>query len=245
MEIREYKNIFNFEGSHYYYVSTHKFIFKLIQNFFPKNRTLRILDAGCGTGLLIKKMEKYGQVWGVDISSQALRYCHKRGIKNVKLGSVTKLPLKNNFFDLVVCLDVLYHKKVQDDRKALFEFYRVLKPGGILILKLPAFNFLMGRHDKLVHTRHRYTTKEIENKLINQGFEIEKSTYAFIIFLPIIFIKRLLERFLSAKPSSDIWKPPVLINNLLTKIMDTETTLLLKHNIPLGVTLFTIAKKAL
>jgi len=63
--------------------------------------------------------------------------------------------------------------------------------------------------------------------------------------LPIIFIKRLLERFLSAKPSSDIWKPPVLINNLLTKIMDTETTLLLKHNIPLGVTLFTIAKKAL
>ena len=160
MDISEYKNIFENEESHFFYVGNHNMVLSLVKRYLKPGKEIRILDAGCGTGLLAKKLEKFGVVTGIDISPEAILYAKKRGIRAIK-ASVTKLPFKDETFDLVVSIDVLYHQNVENDLNALGEFKRVLKPNGILIVKVPAYNWLRGSHDIVVHTKHRYTLEEL------------------------------------------------------------------------------------
>src|SRR3989344_4672699 len=130
MEKTEYKNIFDNEGTHFYYVGTHKAVITLLNSYLKSKRNNLILDAGCGTGLLIKKLSTFGEVWGIDTSSEALKLAKKNNITKIKKASVEKIPFKDNYFDAIVSIDVLYHREVKSDIAALIEFKRVLKPGG-------------------------------------------------------------------------------------------------------------------
>jgi len=160
-------------------------------------------------------LEKFGKVYAVDINDTALLYAKKKGIKNLYKASVENLPFKNDFFDMVVCSDVLYHKKVTDDEKALKELHRVLKPDGLLFLRLPAFEFLRGAHDIIVQTRHRYTAKEIKEKLVSCGFAINKLTYANMILSIPLFVKRSFERFFNHRlHKSDTTMLPDILNEI-------------------------------
>ena len=109
MQVSEYKNIFLNESTHFYYIGTHNTILYLVKIYLPKKKNPKILDAGCGTGLLMKKIGKIGRVWGVDISPEAIKFTKRRGIKNTIISSVEKLPFQDNVFDIVVSVDVLYH----------------------------------------------------------------------------------------------------------------------------------------
>src|SRR6185369_13695546 len=120
MEKQEYKNMYQREDTHFYYVTLHKLVLQLIQKYAPIKSTLNILDAGCGTGRLAELMKNVGEVTGIDMSDEALKFAKERGIK-VKKASVMKLPFKDNSFDVITSIDVLYHKAVTDDTKALKE----------------------------------------------------------------------------------------------------------------------------
>ena len=91
----------------------------------------------------------------------ALEFCRRRGLQPPGAGSVRGYPLPAAAFGLVTSFEVLYHLAVEDDDAALAEAWRVLKPGGWLLLRLPAHDWLRGQHDLVVHTRHRYTTGEV------------------------------------------------------------------------------------
>mgnify|MGYP001566594883 CR=1 FL=1 len=138
MEIAEYRNIFEHEETHFYYVGTHNAVIELLKKYLFKKTGNIILDAGCGTGSLMKKLKSFGKIYGVDVSHEALKFAKSNGLKQVRKGSVTNIPFKENQFNAVVSIDVLYHKAVKSDLKALKEFIRVLKPGGVLIIKNPA-----------------------------------------------------------------------------------------------------------
>lgn len=244
MEIPEYNNIYENEFSHFYYVITHKIINQLLKSHRSSFKKIKILDAGCGCGLLMKKLKKYGGVWGIDLSSEAIKYCRQRGLNNLKQESILKTSFNNNFFDVIVCIDVLYHKQVKNDNQALLEFYRILKPGGILILKLPAYNFLKNDHDIIVHTKHRYTKMEINNKLIKQGFKVTKTTYAFSYLLPFLIGKKIIYSLGGlSSPTSSIQKIPALVNNLFKFIGNFESHLLVNHSLPVGTSIFIVAQK--
>lgn len=249
MEISEYKNIFDVEESHFFYVGTRALILSLLKAYSPfKNQGIfknqfKILDAGCGTGLLLKKLQNYGQVIGVDISSEAIKYTKKRGLKKVYKASVEKIPFKGNNFDVVISIDVLYHKQVKNDVEALKEFYRILKPTGILIIKLPAFGWLRGKHDELVQAKRRYTTQELATKLTKAGFHINKITYSNMFFLPVVFLKRRLENLSSPDIESDIGQVPPLLNKVLILIQEIEVKLLNYINLPFGVSVIAVAQK--
>ena len=116
MEKQEYLNIFKNEKSHFFYRANHGLFISFARKFSGKKR-IKILDAGCGTGLLAKKLKNLGNVVGVDINRLALALSKKRGVR-AKLASVDKLPFKTDSFDLIVSMDVLYHKGV-NDKKAL------------------------------------------------------------------------------------------------------------------------------
>ncbi|MDO8638525.1 MAG: class I SAM-dependent methyltransferase [Candidatus Daviesbacteria bacterium] len=236
----EYQNIFRNEESHFFYISTHNLVLNFIKKYSPK-KNLKILDAGCGTGLLVKKMAKFGSVYGVDMSSEAIKFCKKRDLRNIKKTSINKLPFKKNSFDIITCIDVLYHKQV-DDIKALKEINRVLKPNGVLILKNPAFEFLKGHHDLIVYTNKRYHYKQIVALLKQSGFNIERVTYAFIFLFPIVLIKRILEPFMK-NYSSDIDRVPTSLNKLLIILQNIEAKILDFINLPFGVSIYVVARK--
>lgn len=243
MQISEYKNIFDNENHHFFYVGNHLIILNLVKKYTIGKKSLNILDAGCGTGMLAKKLQALGRVTGVDISPEAIKYSRQRGV-NARLASITKLPFKDNTFDLVVSVDVLYHQKVNNDTKAFSELKRVLKPEGILILKVPAYNWLRGSHDLVVHTKHRYTTNELKQLTSKAGLKILKVSYFASFLLPLAIIKRLIESVTRPKHAkSDVSLPPFFFNTLFLALYRSESLLLNFVNIPFGLSALVVARK--
>ncbi|OGM27019.1 hypothetical protein A2627_02520 [Candidatus Woesebacteria bacterium RIFCSPHIGHO2_01_FULL_39_28] len=198
MEISEYKNIFENEETHFFYRANHNIILSLVKKYLSHETDLKakskqpiaILDAGCGTGLLARKLAKFGKVYAIDISCQAVKYSRQRKVNAIK-ASITKIPFSSNFFDLVISNDVIYHKKVANDITALSEMYRVLKDKGILILRVPAIKWLATNHDKFVHTRERYSKNSLLEKLTKSGFQVEKLFYTNLLLVPVALVLHL------------------------------------------------------
>lgn len=242
MDISEYHNIFENEKTHFFYVGNHKIILSLVEKYTKGLETLKILDGGCGAGLLAKKLKKYGDVAAVDISPYAVKLAKKRGVP-AQQASVDKLPYKNNVFDLVVSVDVIYHRQV-DDKKALAEFFRVLKPGGVLILRVPANKWLNLRHDKHVHTRERYEKGELVEKLEKAGFKIEKISFVNLTLLPLAAIRYFFERLNKDKEiSSGVGHTHPFLNAVLTFVLSLEARLITKLNFPFGLGLVAVCRK--
>lgn len=221
----------------------HNSIMQLLNKYISKKQNNIILDAGCGTGLLLQKMSSLGKTYGVDINSEAIKFCRRRKLHNVQQGSIGNLQFPKNFFDIVTSIDVLYHLQVRNDKEALKEFYRVLKSGGILLLKVPAYEWLKGRHDVVVHTNHRYTKKEVELILKKTGFVVKKLTYGNALLFPLLLIKRLTDRYLPLEDSSEVQRFPKVINQILVLIQAIETKVLLLFNLPFGFSIYAVAQK--
>lgn len=243
MEITEYRNIYENEDTHFFYAGNHKIILSLIRKYFGcAPRKLKILDAGCGTGLLAKKMEQFGEVVGVDNNPKAIKFAKKRGV-NARLASVNKLPFKSGSFDLVVSVDVIYHEAV-DDKGALGEFFRVLRPGDFLMLRVPANKWLGTLHDRHVHTRERYSKENLREKLENAGFVIEKLSFVNLSLVPLVLGRRLWEEIARpAASASAVGKFPRILNNLLSFLLSIEARFLLAGNLPLGIGLVAVCRR--
>lgn len=245
MEIREYKVMYEVEDSHFWYKGMRKITKTLFDKYLPKNKQLKILDAGCGTGRNILFLKNYGQVFGFDISPHAIKYCKKRGLKNIKEGSVDRIPFNNNSFDLITCFDVLYHKQVENYKKVIGEFYCVLKPGGVLFVRVPAFQFLMSGHDTAVHTKHRFHKTELKDILLSQHFRILKISYINTLLFPFAAIRRILKRFIiiETDKKSDVKKINPVLNFFLQFPLYLESNLIKYIDFPFGLSLIAMVKK--
>lgn len=242
MENLEYFNIYKHEDKHFFYVVNHKIIIALVRKYSGDRPNLKILDAGCGTGLLAKKLEILGQVWAVDLSPTAVKLAKKRKIR-VQQASVMKLPFPSKTFDVVTSVDVIYHRKVED-KKALKEFNRVLKPGGVLVLRVPALDFLRRGCDLQVHTRHRYYPSELNKLLKLTGFKVEKISFINLILLPFAFMDFLKEQFIGSESAhTPLISPPTFLNKILINFLSVEIFLINKFKIPLGLGLIAIGRK--
>lgn len=243
VEIQEYRNIYENEGKHFFYRANRALFLSFISGLRKKSgRPLKILDAGCGTGLLAKKLRAFGEVTGVDIDPRAIFYSKKRGIK-VRKASINNLPFKSKTFDVVVSMDVLYHKRV-NDKKALSEIYRVLKPHGYVLLRVPANPILFSSHDRFVHTRERYIKSKLFKKLTNAGFGVEKISYVnSILFFPAL-AKVVFEKITGARHSSSgINRIPNILNQTIIVLSSVESLILKHFSLPIGIGLFAVAKK--
>jgi len=238
MEIREYRSMYEVENNHFWYKGMRKIIGTLLNRYLPKNQPLKILDAGCGTGRNIIFLKKYGKVSGFDISPHAIKYCKKRKLTNIRLGSINKIASKNNSFDLVTCFDVLYHMQA-NYKKAIDEFYRILKPGGTLLVRVAAYQWLMSYHDKTIHTKHRFTKTELKKLLLKNKFKVIKATYANCLLLPFIILKR----FLLKTTGSDVKPINSLINEIFYVPFIIESFLIKYFDLPFGLSVIIVAKK--
>src|SRR4051794_33114392 len=178
MEREQYAIMARREERHWWYAGMRRVAIAVLERALAGRTGLRVLDAGCGTGGTTVELRRFGEVVGVDLAWEALEPARGRGLSQLARASIERLPFASGTFDAATSFEVVYHLDVGNDTLALSEVRRVLKPGGIFLLRVPAHDWLRGEHDRLVHTRHRYTRDEVAEKLGSAGFSIERLTWA-------------------------------------------------------------------
>jgi ubiquinone/menaquinone biosynthesis C-methylase UbiE len=206
---------------------------------------LKILDAGCGTGAAMTTyLNEYGTVTGIDLYPQALEFCRQRNASRLARASVLNLPFAPASFDLITSFDVLYERAVSSEGTALKEFFRVLSPTGRILLRLPAYDWLRGQHDKNVHTNRRYTKKLVRKLLEQSGFIVEHLSYANTFLFPLAVIKRLGEKIFPPKDNqSDLALNPGIFNRILKNILASEAPLAANFELPYGLSVIAVGRK--
>jgi SAM-dependent methyltransferase len=248
MEREQYEVMFRREDQHWWYSGMRRAALALLRQALKGVTSPFILDAGCGTGGTTLRLQELGTVVGVDLVSEALELAASRGLAGrLAEGRVERLPFRDASFDVLTSFEVLYHTGVDDDRRALAEFRRVLRPGGMMLLRLPAHDWLRGQHDRLVHTRHRYSKQEVTSKLHAAGFRIEHLSWANSILFPPAVAKRLLERVIpqddEAGAEPDLWQPPRPLNALLEQCLAVEAVALPRRiPLPFGLSVIALAR---
>jgi SAM-dependent methyltransferase len=162
----------------------------------PKEATA--LDLGCGTGLLLSELGNFRRKFGLEVAPEALKLLHPSIQGNVAQASALHLPLRSNALELVTCFDVIEH--IDDDRSALAEIARVLKPGGVLMLNVPAYQWMFGDWDVQHGHFRRYDQKGIGRLLLRSGFEILHLSYENLVGLIGAMLVRTLRKILPAAP---------------------------------------------
>ena len=246
MEVREYETMFAVEDEHWWYVGMQRITTTLLTRAYPGRTDLQILDAGCGTGAVLGYLAPFGTVVGCDISALALHLSKKRALSRLSQASVSYPPFKDDYFDLVASFDVLGHSAVNDYRAALDEFRRILKPGGRVMLRLPAYNWLHAHHDEVVHNIRRFTGVELQRALTATGFVVEKISYANTILFPLALTKRLLLEKISPpgpENESDVYRNPVWQDKLFARFLFIEASWLARQNLPFGLTVIALGRK--
>jgi SAM-dependent methyltransferase len=249
LEAEQYAVMARRETRHWWYAGMRRVALAVLDHALAGQSDLRILDAGCGTGGTTIELRRFGNVTGVDLAWEALLPARTRGLPDLARGSVERLPFKDATFDVVTSFEVLYHLGVESDLSALVELRRVLRRDGLLLLRLPAHDWLRGEHDRLVHTRHRYSRAEVVAKLSEAGFEVELVSWAnTVLFLPAV-AKRLLEHQNgnghddSSAGEPDLWQPPEPLNLLLESAVAVEALAIPRRvPLPFGLSVLALAR---
>ncbi len=244
MESRRYDILYKHEANHWWFKGRRKLLDAIIKNL-PQKKSLRILDSGCCTGYNLYLLSKYGKVSGVDTEKKAVAYCKKRGFKQIRLlKNGLKLPFKDHSFDLVTSLDVIEH--VSEDEEYLKELYRVLAPGGYIILFTPAIQFLWSQLDVKSHHVRRYDKKMLASKFRNTKFVVKDIKYFNYLMFPPVLLIRLLQKLPMFKEKdwgSELIVYNKLVNGIQTLILYLDVWSLRWLSPPIGVSLFVLGKK--
>ena len=236
----EYVNVALMEDTHWWYVGQAGLARDWLARL-PANGERQILDAGCGAGGAARWLGALGRAHGLDRHPLALELARARATPRLARGDVRALPYRAARFDLVTSFEVLCQLPDDDDTAALREIARVLRPGGWLLVRLPAHDWLRGAHDRYVHTHHRYTANELRDKLLAAGLWPVRVTYVnALLGLPAIAWRLATRR---AAAATDVRPLPAWLNTALTAVLRLETAWLRRWNLPGGLSLLALARK--
>ncbi|UOQ71993.1 class I SAM-dependent methyltransferase [Hymenobacter cellulosilyticus] len=236
------------EENYWWFQARRDMVFRLVQDLkLPKSAA--ILEIGCSGGPLMQRLAAtgYTDLTGIDVSAAGIAVAQQRGIPNVSCMDGAHLDFPDNAFDLVIASDVLEH--IQDEAQALREWMRVLRPGGQILIFVPAFSFLWGKHDVVNQHFRRYSAAQLTASIRGAGLLVKRSSYWNVgLFFPTAAV-RLLNRW-QPKPEAsteplkdDFFATPPLLNTLLRGFITAENRLLQLVNAPVGVSVFALARK--
>jgi SAM-dependent methyltransferase len=248
MEAELYAQYREIEDTHWWFLGRRRIFSELLDREVPRgprfeNRS--VLDIGTGTGAALDYLSRYGATTGLDVDPRAVEYCRDRGIENVVEANPPPLPFADETFSLVTALDVIEH--VDDDAELVAEIHRVLRPGGLCLVSVPAFRMLWGIQDEVAHHKRRYRLGEVRDLLEQGGLSIRRITYFNFLLFPPIAAVRLMERVSPRRPPrrSDfsVGEDSPRLNAALTRGFGTESRLLRRMNLPFGVSILALAER--
>jgi len=242
MEADEYRKLAEVEDRMWYFRALHAQIEQELAAGVGEG-LVRILDVGCGTGGLIRRLAPRhpGWIWtGLEPSPVACELARARTRAPVVEAAAEYLPFADGRWDAVVAADVLYH--LEDDAAALREIFRVLRPGGLLVANEPAGPWLWSYHDEAVHGRRRYGRGQLRDQVAAAGFEVERATYRNAVVLPLVVVRRKL--LPPPRGGSDVHLRSPVVEAALRLAAAAERTWLRRvGSLPFGSSVLVCARK--
>ncbi len=247
-----FEPLFAIEDRHFWFRSRNRVIAALFENAvrgLPD--TCRVLEVGCGTGNVLRVLSQtcpQATVVGMDLFPDGLMFAKRRGCRMLVQGDVHHAPLRSEF-DIVGMFDVLEH--LPDDRTVLSDLHSLLKPGGRLLLTVPALPALWSYFDEAAHHCRRYVLKELKEKLVETGYEVEFASYYMMSIFPFVWLQR---AFVSATKRSDTasnvtqtlqdLKITRGLNGVLTFVLLQEARFVAHYRkLPIGTSLVAVAAR--
>ena len=229
------------EERHWWFVARREILFALAKSLAPPRAAL--LDVGCGTGFFLARAKEHFAIVGVDPSPIAIQLCDDLGLDCVLPGTATDLSsVSEQHFDIVTLLDVIEH--VDDDVAALRAAADALRPGGRVIVTVPAFQFLWSAHDDVNHHKRRYTTNGLGTAMRRAGLEPIYLTYFNSYLFPIAFVERLAKRALGLDKGADLSLPPTIVNAAMRRVFLAERSRLCSfRTFPVGLSVLAVGRR--
>lgn len=239
-----YTGLLEREGRHFWFRARKRLVGELLRQIAPRlGRGFRAVEAGCGNGDLLgilEGMSGHPLAVGIDLFQEGLLHARRRVSCPLVRGDVRDIAFRKPF-DLVLLCDVLEH--VDDDRAALENVRRLLRPGGILLITVPAHPVLWSAFDAAAGHRRRYTRDALELKLLRTGFSVDYLTHFMAPLFPLVWLKRRLAGLCLPTGRGDLAVVP-LVNGLLERLLAAEFPMVrARRRIPFGSSLLALASR--
>jgi len=243
MDHQEFERNYRIETKYWWNVGRFHIIETFTKRYIRPKEGHRMVDLGSGTGATTLWLQKFGPIKAVDESPLALSYCRRRGLKDLTRSDLERIKLPSGSFNAAFALDILEH--IRDDRKALREIHRILKPGGKLLITAPAYQWLFSEHDEVCHHYRRYTLSGMTTKVEQAGFKVLRKSYCIMfLFFPLaalLHFRSLFKR--DKKIMTSVVPLPSWLNLLLIGLLYLENLLLRFLDLPFGVSVILLAEK--
>ena len=241
MERKVYEQMAQLDQRHWWFTARRRILAELIERVVQPPKGARILELGAGTGHNLSMLSRFGEVEASELDPIARKLASERlgsEVKEAALPDLSMFPADR--YDLIALLDVLEH--VPDDKGSLEAIMTRLKPGGALLLTVPANPWMWTAHDVAHHHHRRYRKGEIERLARNAGYEIALlSPFNSLLFPPIAAVR--LVGKLTGKDDSDDAMPGALVNKTLDTVFGLERSLIGRIPMPFGVSLVAVLRR--
>lgn len=241
MDAAAYQSLRDLQDKHWWFVGRREIIAHLIRRFAKLPARPRILEAGCGYGGNIALLEKFGDLDAFEFEDGAREFSAKLAKRPVTFGRLPdKIDYESRSFDMIAMLDVLEH--IEEDGASLAALKDRLKVDGSIVITVPALPWLWSHHDEIHHHKRRYSKAELQQTLRDSGFTIESIGYFNSFLFPLALVQRLIKRLTGSGQGVDEMLPGP-INALFTKIFAAEQKLLGRFPLPIGLSLYAVARR--
>lgn len=244
-----YGRFFAIEERYWWSVGTRRLFFALLDRLALR-RDARVLDVGCGTGIMLHELAaRFDTAAGLDYSALALEFCRQRGLRRLIRGDATRLPYASDSVDVALALDVVEH--LDDDAGCVAELARVCRPGGHVLVHVPAFPFLWSDKDVLNHHRRRYRRAGLRALIEAAGLEVRHLTHFNSTVFPLAAGMAALRGGGAATTApadgaaslDALYALPAPLNRALTALLGVEGALAQRLAVPFGMSLVCLARK--
>jgi ubiquinone/menaquinone biosynthesis C-methylase UbiE len=247
MNPAEFANIAQAEQDFWWYRGMREILYRVLDPLARVRRFERVAEAGCGTGYLSQVLAKrYGwTIYPLDIGDAGLAFARQRGVRRLVQGDAAALPFRSEAFELLLSIDVIAHLERGREDAALAESFRALAPGGVLILRTSALDFLRSRHSAFAGEEQRFTKRRLTETIERAGFRIERITFVNSLLLPVALLKfRVWEPLTRQAVASGIRPTAPWLDRMLFRPLRVEADWIARgRNLPAGQSLLVVASK--
>jgi SAM-dependent methyltransferase len=243
MDQRERNAMLTMDDGHWWYRGRRRIIrAELDKLALPAGA--RVLDAGCGSGRTLQELLRYdGELYGIEFDPDAAEIARERSVAEIRIGRIEELPWEDGFFDLITCLDVIEH--TPDDRSALRELRRACKPGGHLLMTVPAYRALWSLHDIVNHHYRRYERRTLRPVAVETGWRVCRMTsFNSLLLAPAAAVRLTQRRRLRESDpefTSELHLGPTWINSMLERPLQLEANWIGRgRTLPAGLSLLAL-----
>jgi len=240
MERVVYQQMAELDERHWWYLGRRAVIAALISRTVKLPKRARILEIGCGTGHNFAMLSQFGKIDALELDDEVRAIAEKRLGKAVMTASLPGLAgVPDRTYDLIAAFDVIEH--IDDDQAALASIAAKLKPGGKLVMTVPAHQWMWSSHDVMNQHRRRYSKAALRRLIDNSPLQVEKLGYFNSLLFPLAVAQRVVMKLRGADDDAGFGIPPAPINAAMERIFTAERHLVGKMPLPPGLSLFAVA----